>query len=274
MVETLDNDNQSDNDSWGLDEEDYCLATSQSVANFGEEHKVFTAAHSNPSSFTFINQKDIEKVQTTRILEVSEQFGISLTLARAILIKCGWKVEVVIDALLNDERYISKTFNFSIEGGERNNTKNKQQKEFTCPCCYCECEDNEIIQMEDCGHRLCNDCFGGHCQQNLVNGNEVVNTICPDGKCRAIVSERIFKQVLTKLDFDKYLKFVMESFVTLSKNAKWCPGKGCGKVCESKYGEAVEIHCACGTSFCFGCKKEPHAPIQCDMLQIWIEKIG
>ena len=96
-----------------------------------------------------------------------------------------------------------------------------------------------------------------------------MNTVCPDAKCQNIVSEEIFKKVLSKEEFAKYMKFIMESFVTLSKNSIWCPGKGCGQVCNSKLGEAVDIHCTCGISFCYGCRKSAHAPISCSLLAKW-----
>ena len=30
---------------------------------------------------------------------------------------------------------------------------------FVCSCCYCDYESNEIVEMPDCGHKLCFYCF-------------------------------------------------------------------------------------------------------------------
>jgi len=57
----------------------------------------------------------------------------------------------------------------------------------------------------------------------------------------------------------------MDSFIELNKRIKWCPGNDCPYVFESKLGEVVDIQCHCGTSFCFGCAKQAHKPIPCDV---------
>ena len=66
----------------------------------------------------------------------------------------------------------------------------------------------------------------------------------------------------------------MNQFVSVSKNAMWCPGKDCGLVCYSKDGKPVNIYCHCGTNFCFGCKKSAHDPISCKMRDDWMKKVG
>ena len=95
--------------------------------------------------------------------------------------------------------------------------------------------------MPDCGHRLCDECFAGYCQSKLTTGPEVINSKCPDQKCNNIIPERIFKQLLSHEDFIKYKKYITDSFIDLNKNIKWCPGKDCNMVCESKLGEVVDI---------------------------------
>ena len=72
---------------------------------FGEEHKVFSR-DTNTANFAIINQRDIEKVQEERTREISEQYGISWTLARAVLIKNGWVIQEAINKLLDDDDYI------------------------------------------------------------------------------------------------------------------------------------------------------------------------
>jgi ariadne-1 len=36
--------------------------------------------------------------------------------------------------------------------------------------------------------------------------------------------------------------------------------------------EALDIHCSCATSFCFGCKEEAHRPVSCETVLKWIRK--
>ena len=87
-----------------------------------------------------------------------------------------------------------------------------------------------------------------------------------------IVPARIFEQCLQKEQYEKYIRFLCKSFVDLSYNAKWCPGKGCAMICANKLGEPVEVECSCGTRFCYGCLEAPHPPINCDLLEKWIGK--
>ena len=75
-------------------------------------------------------------------------------------------------------------------------------------------------------------------------------------------------------DFVKYKQYFTNSFIDLNKNIKWCPGKDCGMVCESKLGEVVDIQCTCGTSFCFGCNKQAHTPMACEQIEVWDKKVA
>ena len=65
----------------------------------------------------------------------------------------------------------------------------------------------------------------------------------------------------------------MKSFVDLCKTFKWCPGNGCQLVCENETGQSIEVECDCGEKYCFGCDRGAHLPIDCDLLDKWIEKI-
>ena len=120
-------------------------------------------------------------------------------------------------------------------------------------CCFCDYEKANEVQMEDCGHRLCTYCFTGYLQAKLGSGPEVVYAICPDQKCNNIVPEKIFRLLLNPIEFAKYEEYVLNSFVDLSKTVKWCPGKNCGKICETTYAEAIDIFCDCGEQYCFEC---------------------
>lgn len=62
--------------------------------------------------------------------------------------------------------------------------------------------------------------------------------------------------------------------MNLSKQSKWCPGKQCDRVIETKYGRAIDCFCDCGENFCFSCLKKAHTPIDCELLQTWIDRIG
>ena len=45
-------------------------------------------------------------------------------------------------------------------------------------------------------------------------------------------------------------------------------------VVESKFGDHCSVQCVCGTSFCFGCDKQAHKPLDCKVLETWDKKVA
>ena len=74
-------------------------------------------------------------------------------------------------------------------------------------------------------------------------------------------------------DYKKFKQLFTNSFIENNKRIKWCPGKNCTMVFESTLGEAVDILCDCGASFCFGCDEQAHKPLTCKAQEKWTEKI-
>ena len=154
-----------------------------------------------------IDSDAIFSIQKQRIEEVAESLGLSVDLSRSILINNGWHVQAAINALLEDGDYIEKTFKFTLEEGQKRHDQNKKGV-FTCPCCYCDCEPNEIIEMPDCAHRLCTDCFEGYCQSKVASGPDAIFATCPDQECKIILPAWVFQKTLDKANFDRYNFFL------------------------------------------------------------------
>ena len=183
-----------------------------------------------------------------------------------LLIKNGWDSAKVAKKLEEEPDYVFRTFNFKP-------SEPAPAEDTMCPCCYDDVTESAKMKMEDCGHWLCEDCFTGHCQEKLKQGPESVMATCPDHTCRAIVSESNFKRSLTVEEFAKYKKFLRESFVQENEEARWCPTRGCDQAIETTVGKLATVSCKCGQTYCFGCEKEPHAPLDCDLHDSWCEKI-
>ena len=130
---------------------------------------------------------EIEAVQNDRIQEVVDKTGVSHDLSSALLMKNSWVAQRAIDALIKDD-YLMNEFKFTLEEGEERIQANEDEEEFCCDCCYDTAEPSEIIEMPDCGHRLCAGCFSEYCKTKLAQGQEVVSAKCPDAKCGNIVS--------------------------------------------------------------------------------------
>ena len=62
----------------------------------------------------------------------------------------------------------------------------------------------------------------------------------------------------------KYHLYSLRSFVEDNAKLEWCPAPGCENAVESladAIGEALDVTCSCGSSFCFNCKEEAHRPV-------------
>ena len=216
--------------------------------------------------FRLLTMAEIEVEQQKLILQTAEEQQVSKTLARMLLIKNGWDPAKVAKSLAEDPEYVFHTFNFRV-------SQPAVAEDLMCPCCYEDVTESSMMKMEDCGHWLCEDCFTGHCQEKLKQGPEVVTAACPDHTCRAIVSESTFKRALTVEEFAKYKKFLREHFASEREEARWCPTRDCDQAIVTTDGKLAAVSCKCGETYCFGCGEAPHAPLDCDLLESWCEKI-
>ena len=151
--------------------------------------------------------------------------------------------------------------------------QNRAEEEFLCSCCYCDYEADEIVEMPDCGHRLCLYCFQGYLQQKVAAGADAVHAVCPDQSCNLVVPPKIFHRLLSTQEYARYQQFLLKCYIELSTNAMWCPGKGCNKACQSNTGRTVGVQCECETNFCFTCQKAAHRPLPCEMLEKWAKEV-
>ena len=198
--------------------------------------------------------------------------GLSEDMARALLLKNEWNVELAIKQFTEDYDYISKTFGFEIG---QNEPPTDTTVDVLCPVCFCEYPLEEHTFLPDCGHGLCTYCFGGYLTSKVGDGVESVLTVCPQQKCNMIVPERLFKELCEPQVYERYMNFLHKSFVDLSKQAKWCPGRDCTMAVEYKAAEPIDVQCiSCDKAFCFGCTKSAHLPIDCDTLTTWQDRIS
>ena len=190
--------------------------------------------------------------------------GFSRDLSFAMLIKHGWSLEQAKEKFGDDIDYFKNTFKCELVNEP---LKKIEDELYLCEVCYCEYDWDDVIHMEVCGHSLCKECYKYHLQAKLSMGPEVVFALCPDVKCNMIIPPRIFEQLLEGEELKKYHMHLVNSFVDISKQAKWCPGKDCNLVCEQKKAQTIDIECDCGHEFCFGCTGDAHMPIDCELLQ-------
>jgi ariadne-1 len=60
-------------------------------------------------------------------------------------------------------------------------------------------------------------------------------------------------------------KAIYKNFINRNQDIKQCPNENCNYYVKSNNHSSQEIHCPCGTSYCFKCSKEPHRPCSCEL---------
>ena len=123
---------------------------------------------------------------------MSEEVGISKSLAHGVLLKNSWDNSAAAEALKNND-YIRNTFNLdSIQAGKVKAALALQETEFLCGCCYIDCDvATESVMMPDCGHMLCTDCFPMYAQSKVTEASGIYAS-CPDKTCNLIVPAETF----------------------------------------------------------------------------------
>lgn len=156
---------------------------------------------------------------------MTDELGISKTLAAALLIKFGWNTSLAKEKVLDSPSLatlVTKLFKFDPDAS-------KPKTPDVCPSCYDEA--TEWVKIEDCGHQLCKECYQNYLVSKLGDGHECVFAFCPDSNCNLYVPDHLFLQLLPKDLISKYEYFKCQSYVNLTKRSKFCPGINCTKIC-------------------------------------------
>ena len=92
-------------------------------------------------------------------------------------------------------------------------------------------------------------------------------------KCSNVVTDASFiSRVVDETTFKLYEYLVAKSYVRTHKMTRWCPNPECKKAVFATDLNA-SVTCECGTKFCVRCGNESHAPVGCDILQQWQQKL-
>lgn len=119
----------------------------------------------------------------------------------------------------------------------------------------------------------------------VEDGPDCIFAKCPMDACPCVVNPGTWDNILTlpsslgakegeelEAALKKYQRFLLNSFVDINRNMKWCGTAGCNTAI-SATGAVTEVICqTCKGTFCFKCGLESHAPISCKALNTWLEK--
>jgi ariadne-1 len=151
----------------------------------------------------------------------------------------------------------------------------KPTDSIQCAICYDDYPPEEVVSGP-CSHFFCTDCFGDYLSLKTREGSDCAFARCPNAGCKCLVPPQLFRSLLEPDLLPKYEKFMIDSYVSISKTLRWCPVPRCEKVFSCPLGTR-DAMCAgkpdcCGSWVCFKCGGEAHQPSNCKVLQVWKDK--
>merc|ERR1712029_786888 len=96
---------------------------------------------------------------------------------------------------------------------------------------------------------------------------------CPSNNCKTVIQDdQVISMVADPEVKTKYQHLITNSFVQCHSLLRWCPFPNCVYVGKVTGPVTQPIHCKCGYYYCFNCGEESHDPVNCNLLQKWLEK--
>eukprot|EP00803_Ostreobium_quekettii_P000363 evm.model.scf_159.2 EVM.evm.TU.scf_159.2 scf_159:22345-29222(-) len=197
----------------------------------------------------------------TSVLNVDDELAVKL------LRLYKWDPAKATEAWFNSYEKVHSRLGLTEDNCAGASTSGRQ----TCLVCF-EAHDCGNVCVAPCGHVLCKDCWRGFIAAAVEAGPSCLDLRCPQPDCRKNIPQHIISQTASEEDKKWIQAFDSRSFVDENPNLAWCTGPGCERIVESKIEEPnmpLDVHCMCGTSFCFTCREEAHRPVDCDTVKKW-----
>jgi ariadne-1 len=232
---------------------------------YGDDYLVVPPELNRVTSYEVLEEGDIYIRQSQAIQKLSEEFNLEYSHSAVLLIQNDWNPHQVIEKILDS------TIGLPVLCHTQSKSLSPDEIR-SCPSCYSDFNGNKLICL-DCEHFLCKNCYKSYLTESINQGVESIFTKCPIPECGIIVPQSHFKKLIKGPLYEKYKRFIFNSYVDNQKDVKWCPNSGCTNAAFYPKRKAREIICKCGYSWCFGCGNETHRPLSCDLLTQWINKL-
>lgn len=242
-----------------------------------------------PAAVSMMPAEALVPEMERRMKDATEALGVPLAAAAPLLRNHQWSVQTLLQSYFADPDRILKKAGVLYRCRHHEESTNDPSAcasttatmaPTECIICYEDFDDNHQKLAMSCGHTFCLGCWGDYLQ-NVVgeNGNSCVIATCPFASCTEVLTEVEVSAAAPQL-LSKFQHYQLRSFVDSNDLARFCPGRGCGRVahCTKQTKAFVEeqdkiADCdACQTSFCIACGEEPHSPVTCRFLTQWDEK--
>ena len=104
---------------------------------------------------------------------------------------------------------------------EKEEEKEEEIESNECPICMGPFENP--LEMENCKHKFCFDCFNSYLD-NLITRNNIEKIPCPKNKCtNDNLSEEFFSQYLSEEQYFKYRQFKSKNEIARDPKKIFCP---------------------------------------------------
>ncbi|GBG26191.1 E3 ubiquitin-protein ligase dbl4 [Hondaea fermentalgiana] len=260
--------------------------------------KVRTAA-AQQDEYTVMTPAMLRAEQEKLIKNVSDVLDTSYDISNVLLLHFKWNKERLFDAYYADpEKACRDAGAVPLVENARVGTDadaaggSKEQGVFMCQILYMEVPYKYTFSLGCSGedgteHRFSLDAWQKYLCTKVGEGKDCIFTRCPADKCQAMVSPKVWEDILTR-ELDEpldektrqrhaetlrvYQRHLATSFVDINRNIRWCPGKHC-ECAVLASGAVKEVRCTgCDQLFCFKCGADAHAPVSCKGLAAWQEK--
>ncbi|KAK9725093.1 hypothetical protein RND81_05G122200 [Saponaria officinalis] len=237
-------------------------------ADYGYESDDNMCTSRTEKSYSVLKDSDIKQRQEESISHVSAVLSIPRVAASVLLCHYKWNVSHLHDEWFADEGKVREAVGLlSMPTVLYSNVT-----ELTCGICF-DSFALEEIRSAVCGHPFCTTCWKGYITTSINDGPGCLLLRCPDPSCCAAVGQDMIFDLASDEDKNKYLQYLVRSYVEDKKKTKWCPAPDCGNAVEFELGSNIyDVTCLCTHMFCWNCTEEAHRPVDCDTVNKWILK--
>ncbi len=148
--------------------------------------------------------------------------------------------------------------------------KDPYKARFSCGICLeDEFELSDVLILK-CKHSWALNCLRKFFTTEMDNSRSS-KIKCPDDECEHMVLYQEVHLCLSKAQFERYDRLILESGLQQDPDVRWCPKNGCGMAMIGSKDEHPRLECPkCKFKFCFNCGTEEwHVGATCLEFQQW-----
>jgi len=263
-------DHESDEDSWGSNEED--LESDGGFADYylpddDEGRASQFNNNDDPEYFAYecLTVANVEKIFNESIETVRSSLGVSHARAKQLLHFNKWNIPDVLG---------DRQGRLAVQPDESLASPPSPPLETrTCQVCVSDLPASQFTALKDCGHSFCVQCWGYHCETQINTGVST-SLSCMQPGCDDLVDEDlVLAHVTSPAVRERYIHLSFIDYVRCHPNLRFCPGPNCDIVVKAEDSVAKEVICiSCKSKFCFKCANPYHAPTDCETIRRWLTK--